>query len=104
MWNNHNKKKIGGVGCMAFIANFGVTNGVHTWRVNGSKQEIKLLLEALQIEGAQYKNGIPPQIEHIHNSGYTLLLELLIEEKGAAGNDTTNNKNPNGQNIGDKIH
>jgi hypothetical protein len=89
---------------MAFICNFGVKNGVHTWRVNGSKQELIALLEALKIEGAKYKSGIAPKIEHIHNSGYTLLLELLIEEKGAAANDNRKNKNPHGQNTGDKIY
>ena len=89
---------------MAFIANFGITKGVHTWRVNGSKQELIELLEGLENENIKYKNGIAPQIEHIHNSGYTLLLELLIEEKGAAGYDNRKNKNPNGQNIGNKIH
>lgn len=89
---------------MAFIANFGHKNGVHTWRVNGSKQELIQLLEALEKEEAQYKNGFAPKIEHVHNSGYTLLLELLIEEKGAAGNDNRENKNPNGQDIGHQIY
>jgi|tagenome__1003787_1003787.scaffolds.fasta_scaffold20935022_5 hypothetical protein len=85
---------------MAFIANFGLKNGVHTWRVNGSKEELIQLVLALNDEGAQYKDGVGPKIEHVHNSGYTLLLELLIEEKGAAGNDHRENTNPNGQNIG----
>ena len=89
---------------MAFIANFGHKNGVHTWRVNGSKEELTQLILALDDEGAQFKNGVGPKIEHIHNSGYTLLLELLIVNKGAAGNDNRENKNPNGQNIGHQIY
>jgi hypothetical protein len=89
---------------MAFIANFGHKNGVHTWRVNGSQDELIQLVLALDDEGAQYKNGIGPKIEHVHNSGYTLLLELLIENKGAAGNDNTKNTNPNGQDAWHKIY
>ena len=41
----------------------------------------------MALEGAQYKNGVAPLIEHVHRGEYTLLLELLIEEKGAAAND-----------------
>jgi hypothetical protein len=89
---------------MAFIANFGHKNGVHTWRVNGTKLELDTLLIELNLEGAQYKNGIPPQIEHIHNGGYTLLLELLIDKKGAAANGDRKNKNPNGQDTWNKIY
>lgn len=63
---------------MVIISNFGHKNGVHTWRVNGSKEELTQLILALDDEGAQYKNGVIPKIEHIHNGGYTLLLELLI--------------------------
>jgi hypothetical protein len=89
---------------MAFIANFGHKNGVHTWRVNGSKEELIQLILELDNEGAQYKNGVGPKIERVHNSGYTLLLELLIDNKGAAGNGYRANKNPNGQNVGKQIY
>lgn len=81
---------------MAFICNFGVKNNVHTWRVNGTINELTELLTAMALEGAKYKNGVAPVIEHVHRSEYTLLLELLIEEKGAATNDYRKNKTPYG--------
>jgi len=82
---------------MAFICNFGIKNGVHMWRVNGTIQELTSLLTAMEIEGAQYLNGGPPVIEHVHRGEYTLLLELLIEGKGAATtNEYRKNKTPYG--------
>lgn len=66
---------------MAFICNFGVKNGVHMWRVNGTLKELNSLLTAMEIEGAQFLNGYPPIIHHVHRGEYTLLLELLIEGK-----------------------
>jgi hypothetical protein len=81
---------------MAFICNFGHRNGVHMWRVNGTIHELTELLTALALEGAHYKNGVAPLIEHVHRGEYTLLLELLIEGNGAAANDYRNNKTPYG--------
>jgi hypothetical protein len=82
---------------MAFICNFGVKNGVHMWRVNGTITELTELLTAMALEGVQYKNGVAPLIEHVHRGEYTLLLELLIEGKGAAvSNDYRKNKTPYG--------
>lgn len=80
---------------MAFIANFGRKGNVHTWRVNGTLHELTELLTAMALEGAQYKNGVAPLIEHVHRSEYTLLLELIINE-GAAANDYNTNKPANG--------
>lgn len=81
---------------MAFICNFGVKNGVHMWRVNGTLKELNSLLTAMEIEGAQFLNGYPPIIHHVHRGEYTLLLELLIEGKEAAANDYKTNKPAHG--------
>jgi hypothetical protein len=84
---------------MAIISNFGVINGFHTWRVNGTRDEIKALVAAMEEEGAPFKNGVAPVIHHVHRGGYTVLLELLLS-KGAATNGPNKPIKPaNVQNI-----
>ena len=58
------------------IANFGIENGVHTWRINGNKQDLEKLLIALKEENANFFHD--PIIENIRNREYSVLLELLI--------------------------
>lgn len=74
-----------------FVANFGYKNGIHTWRVNGKKEDLEHLITEMEKENAAFFS--PPKIEHIRNRNYTVLLELLIIKEGVLSGSY--NKDPN---------
>lgn len=87
-----------------FVAYFGeLKQDYCTWRVNGSKDELKHLLGELVKEKAAFYGGVVPQIEHIQKNEYTLLLELKITNKGAAANAYKTHP-PNGKDSKQKIY
>ena len=75
-----------------FISNFGPDqNGIYTWKVNGSKEDLEHLVKEVHKENAVFFTL--PKIEHVRRSEYTVLLRLLIIKEGVVHG--SNHKDPN---------
>lgn len=58
------------------VADFGVIDGVHTYRINGNKEDLTRIIEECKEEDAEFE--VAPVIEHVRRSGYTMLLKIKV--------------------------
>jgi hypothetical protein len=58
------------------VGNFGVKNGVQTYRVNGEKADLYRIIEECRKEGAKFDDT--PHLEFVHNNQWSMLLKLKV--------------------------
>lgn len=88
---------------MAIIYDWGMDEqGVHTWRINGSKAELEMLLFELEQEKANF--CIPPEIEHTRNRGYTVLLKLQFAKEGVGYGISKEDSNSHDERTVESLH
>lgn len=61
---------------MLMIGNFGVKDGVQTFRVNGSKEELYKIIEECREMEAKFHDT--PNLEPIRHGLWTMLLQIKI--------------------------
>lgn len=66
------EKKMGQI----IVGNFGIKNGVQTYRVNGEKADLYKIIEECRKEGAKFDDT--PHVEHVHNNQWSMLLKLKV--------------------------
>jgi len=82
------------------IFDFGKKEGVQTYRVTGTKEDLMKMLKEVINEGGEFKNGVP-KIDRVHNGNYTLLLELKLQPVGAGAHGKRGkNKAANAKGVG----
>lgn len=59
-----------------YVFDFGVENGVQTFRINGSKSDLEKIVETCIDENAKF--GDTPILNHVYKSDYSLLLKLRL--------------------------
>lgn len=59
-----------------YVFDFGEENGVHTLRINGSKEDLEKVIETCREEKANFE-GVPI-LNHVHRGDWTLLLKLRM--------------------------
>jgi hypothetical protein len=58
------------------VGNFGIKNGVQTYRICGVKEDLFKIIEECREMG--YKFNDTPAINHVHRGQWTLLLNLKV--------------------------
>jgi hypothetical protein len=61
-----------------FVGNFGVQNGVQTYRVNGSFDDLQTILDEIMQEDGTFEEF--PEIERLRFGLCTMLLKLKVRE------------------------
>lgn len=57
------------------VCDFGETDGVKTYRVNGDKQDLEKIIELCRKEDATYDK---PELEHVRKGCWTLLIKVKV--------------------------
>lgn len=73
---------------MVAVLDFGKKQGVHTFHVTGSKEELQKIVEAMRENGAKFADT--PIINHVHRGQYILYLKLQLELVGVGGYEQRN--------------
>lgn len=58
------------------IGNFGIKNGVQTYRICGSKDDLYKIIEECRIMEASFDDT--PIINHVHRGQWTMLLKIKV--------------------------
>jgi hypothetical protein len=58
------------------IGNFGISDGVQTYRVNGHKEDLDRIIHECLEQDAIFENS--PELEKLRNGQWTLLLKLRV--------------------------
>lgn len=58
------------------VGNFGIKNGVQTYRVNGTKDDLHLIIDEIRKEGAKFDDT--PHLEYVRNNQWSMLLKIKV--------------------------
>ena len=61
-----------------FVGNFGIQNGVQTYRVNGTFEDLQTILDEIMQEDGSFEEF--PEIERLRHGLCTMLLKLKVRE------------------------
>ena len=84
----HAQNMLGGFLNMVMVLDYGKKNGVHTFHVTGSREELRKIVNSTRTAGGQFADT--PIINHVHRGQYILYLKLQLELVGVGGNEQRN--------------
>jgi hypothetical protein len=82
---------------MVMVLDFGKKNGVQTFHVTGSKEELRKIVKESRKAGAYFADT--PLINHVHRGQYILYLKLKLELVGVGASERNQITNTNEKNT-----
>jgi hypothetical protein len=75
---------------MVMVGTWRARNGIQTYTVNGSKEELQKIIEEITKNGGSFAES--PNISHVHKGQYHVLLKLKLPV-GVGASDQINDPN-----------